>query len=919
MEKMLIQAILSLFFVGSSYAQQLKSLNLKNNLDLNQVITSDNRNINCNQLIPLFTVDLDNISYTSSSSKTSDGKIFEIGHGITFTVSSDPTFAKGYKGVIIFTNQSRDTVELANMVPLGQLPDHIYITGSGPMELARARLFRPGLGSIGVNLPDNAWEMGYCSVELDGEYSVCAISRRIKWENSVFRRYRTFVAPGGTVTYTIYADLFKGEWQNGLKLMFHDRWLYDLDSFDNSLFEREDLKWIRKKYLITLQYAWDKDYYDYQTSSYGFDKFLAEGKRLMGGYDVYGIWPTWPRLGVDSRNQWDLYRDLPGGLVKMRELADYSRKKGTKFFIEFNPWDQSTREENPYKGMAELINATWADGVVLDTRGSSSYELQKAADSVKHGVVMYSEGMAVTQDMPGIVSGRVHDAIFFQPPLNLNKLIKPDFAIFRVCQLSQGNIRRETSISFFNGYGTEINTFAPGRPEWMEEEYLYLGKTLKILRENSSVFTSGDWIPLISTLKDSIWVNQWNGQNKVIFTIFSLIPDGYHGDLFQVDTKPDYHYISLWNNEEIEPEWVKGKSYLPVSVQSFNRSWLKSRLEGNVECVAGFPKYLEVNLKMDSLRINSASGDSILIWAGDPSYQKSPRIFPAKASCINLTDNFGFYEGKFVVQLFSHGELADQRIVNLKPGTPRLISKTCKTEPPKEKPMGMVMVPGGLIKYFPEYHEKFIPYPSYSNEKVFINGFYIDIYPVTNKQYYDFVTQSGYLPGDTVNYLKHWRNGKYLPGYENHPVVYVSLEDAQAYAIWAGKRLPTELEWQLAAQGSDERLWPWGKVFNPNFCNNALGNSTDVNRFSKGKSPFGVMDLVGNVWQFTNDVYHNGSYRFVMIKGGSFFKPTSSWWYVQGGPQPLNITQMLLLVSPGFDRNETVGFRCAIDAQIKRK
>ncbi len=73
--------------------------------------------------------------------------------------------------------------------------------------------------------------------------------------------------------------------------------------------------------------------------------------------------------------------------------------------------------------------------------------------------------------------------------------------------------------------------------------------------------------------------------------------------------------------------------------------------------------------------------------------------------------------------------------------------------------------------------------------------------------------------------------------------------------------------------------------------------------------------MVGNVWQLTNDVYDNGSYRFVIIRGGSYYNPESSIWYVKGGPQPLDRTQMLLLVSPGFNRNATVGFRCVKDSE----
>jgi formylglycine-generating enzyme required for sulfatase activity len=98
-------------------------------------------------------------------------------------------------------------------------------------------------------------------------------------------------------------------------------------------------------------------------------------------------------------------------------------------------------------------------------------------------------------------------------------------------------------------------------------------------------------------------------------------------------------------------------------------------------------------------------------------------------------------------------------------------------------------------------------------------------------------------------------------------------------------------------------------------CNIGNDKLASVVEYPEGLSPFGVFDLVGNVWQLTNDVYDNGSYYFIIMRGGSFYNPTSSWWYVKGGPQPMNKTQMLLRVSPSFERNATVGFRCVKDAE----
>ena len=88
-------------------------------------------------------------------------------------------------------------------------------------------------------------------------------------------------------------------------------------------------------------------------------------------------------------------------------------------------------------------------------------------------------------------------------------------------------------------------------------------------------------------------------------------------------------------------------------------------------------------------------------------------------------------------------------------------------------------------------------------------------------------------------------------------------------------------------------------------------SATDT--YPQGKNPFGLMDLVGNVWQMTSDEYDNGAYYFSLIRGGSHYNPTSSWWYIKGGPQSLDKNQMYLFVGPGFDRSATVGFRCVKD------
>jgi formylglycine-generating enzyme required for sulfatase activity len=150
-------------------------------------------------------------------------------------------------------------------------------------------------------------------------------------------------------------------------------------------------------------------------------------------------------------------------------------------------------------------------------------------------------------------------------------------------------------------------------------------------------------------------------------------------------------------------------------------------------------------------------------------------------------------------------------------------------------------------------------------------------------------------------------------GLEEHPVVYVDLGDARAFAAWAGKRLPTEEEWQYAAQGPEALRYPWGNEMRPGMCNSGeSGGTTPVTAFPEGRSPFGCLDMCGNTWEWTESERSDGRTRFCILRGGSWFAARGSAWYMDGGPAPCAFGAKFLLMWPGLDRCATVGFRCAV-------
>jgi gamma-glutamyl hercynylcysteine S-oxide synthase len=263
---------------------------------------------------------------------------------------------------------------------------------------------------------------------------------------------------------------------------------------------------------------------------------------------------------------------------------------------------------------------------------------------------------------------------------------------------------------------------------------------------------------------------------------------------------------------------------------------------------------------------------------------------------------------------------------------PQELVTITQTKPAANPPPGMVLIPAAIYDFQVSGIEiegdndigVDVQYPwedsprRHHKHTIRIKAFYFDRFLVTNSGFKKFLDATGYHPLDDYNFLKDWTNGTYPEGWANKPVTWVSLEDARAYCRWAGKRLPHEWEWQYAAQGVDGRLYPWGNEWNaeavpPPDKRRVMREPTDVNAYPKGASPFQVLDLTGNVWQWT-DEYRDDHTRAAILRGGSYYQTQGSMWYF---PQAYKLNEhgKLLLMAPGKDRAGTLGFRCVVDTQ----
>ena len=243
-----------------------------------------------------------------------------------------------------------------------------------------------------------------------------------------------------------------------------------------------------------------------------------------------------------------------------------------------------------------------------------------------------------------------------------------------------------------------------------------------------------------------------------------------------------------------------------------------------------------------------------------------------------------------------------QKILGLKEPHPEQVHPS--VEPLRtEAPTDMVKVPKGPFLY----GEKRV-------HETIDQDYWIDKSPVTNEKYRGFILADGYgsqaywssegwkwKTEKNIRSPKYWNDAKWNQA--DHPIVGVNYYEAEAYAKWAGKRLPTEREWEKAARGEDGRKYPWGNEFDQKKCNSeesAIGHTTPVTQYPRGVNPYGCYDMAGNVWEWCADLYDEKKDSRV-LRGGSWFNTAGS----------LRVSYRLSCNA--FNRLYNIGFRLVQD------
>ncbi|MHB8655895.1 MAG: formylglycine-generating enzyme family protein [Terriglobia bacterium] len=643
--------------------------------------------------------------------------------------------------------------------------------------------------------------------------------------------------------------------------------------YDPSQYERPQLKWAQSSFIQPQMMIEDRYFYDPVAHKYTVDRYLDDLEKRYGGIDSVLIWHTYPNIGIDNRDQYDLLRDMPGGIEGLRQMIRDFHRRGVRVLFPVMLWDQGTRDpklpnaEATAKAMAEI----GADGINGDTLDGVPRSFRIASDKTDDPIVLEPEVGPADEAIQWNNMSWGYWKYPFVPMISRYKWLEPRHMV-NVCDRWNHRKTDNLQFAFFNGVGYESweniwgiwNQITPRDAE-------ALRRVAKIERAFAPLLVSQGWVPHTPTLRYGIFASMFPGDGQTLWTIVNRNQYDVAGKQIEVPYHAGERFYDVWHGEELKPE-IHG-----------DQATLRFDIEGE-----GFGALLAQN--------ELASGKVAALLETMKEFSRTP-----------------------LKSLSAEWHFLPQKLVEIPP-----------TAPAASAPAGMVAIPAGDYNFqtagimieggndvgvdvqFPWEDSP----RRFHSHKMHVKSFYIDKYPVTNAEFKKFVDATRYHPVDDHNFLRDWKNGTYPEGWGDKPVTWVSLEDARAYASWAGKRLPHEWEWQYAAQGTDGRLYPWGNEWDPSAVpvpdkGRDMRPSTNVDAYPEGASPFGVMDMVGNVWQWT-DEFMDEHTRAGILKGGSYYQPQSSLWYF---PQAYKLNEhgKYLLMAPSKDRAGTLGFRCVKD------
>lgn len=618
------------------------------------------------------------------------------------------------------------------------------------------------------------------------------------------------------------------------------------------------LDWTHTNFVMGFVFVWDHTFWDVENGSYLVDEYCQTMEKEFGGLQSVVLWHSYPNIGIDEKNQFEFFHAMPGGIDGLKQVVADFQQNGVKVFLTYNPWDLDTRrpENHDFKELAKMIEVSGADGIYLDTWRSSKgvISIFDVENSIRDEASILGREVAFTTEiLPEFKDLYGRDALtsswgqeidpFHFTDLSHQKWLMPEHKQYYISRMTK-NRKPLLAHAWINGQGIQVweNIFGTMNL-WSAEHRQWLRKMNAIWQSYGHIYLTDNWKPLIPLQSKSVIASSWENDNVMIM---NLVDTSSTPDLLMVDiaAEKQYKYFDLWNGTELTPYIKDGRDVITLKIDEFG-SLLRLHSEDE---------------HVQKLLIQQRSETLTPLPVPDEYNQEQSIKKPLKYS-YSPSQNAGF----------------SPELLEIRGGeetfTARHIWREGRCYPNMEAAHNHDLVlthEDGAQRILHTHREVCQDYSIMSRV-------------VTNGQFADFLKDSGYQPRYSENFLNHWKGNTCPPELSNDPVVYVSLEDARAFANWAGMELPGEWEWQKSAME-----YPESFVFN-------------------------------EVFEWNESERFDGYNRFVTLRGGCcrWITP-SSWWYlpggaygeIAGGPQKFDSHVKYFLMYPGLDRASTIGFRC---------
>ncbi len=553
--------------------------------------------------------------------------------------------------------------------------------------------------------------------------------------------------------------------------------------------------------VMNVAWLWDDLLYDHASGTFTVDRYVDAAQQEFGGFDGVTLWNAYPALGVDDRNHFAWFEDVP----ELPEVVARFQARGVRVYLSYYPWEMGSGAEAVGTVVA-LVRKLGVDGVFLDTAKEASSALRDALDAIDPALTLEGESKV---PLARVAAQTMSWAQWFAdsdtPGVLRTKWLERRHEIHHIRRWHRDHLD-ELHSAWLNGTGVLVWEIVFGVwVGWNARDKATLRAMQTVYRSHADWFVSEDWEPLAATSAPQLVASKWVHEGVPLWTLANRGGD-YDGPWIAGEGLVDV------SNGRPAGGFIAAGGIVAVSAATAPSGRSASRPSraagrGNHASQSTFPARAAIRIPPPIVRhVTAPDGMATVDWPGgdiEVSYR------------LRETGLYG--EAPFIDEW--------------KPLPPRLHAMATMTR------------------------------------HVAASRFAIGIREVTAAQFQHFVATTIFRPA---------RAERFAPGGDG-PATHVELDDARAYAHWAGLRLPTEDEWQIAAHlGLLERATPL-------------------------------------VWNLTESEHRDGRSRFAILKGGCQPVAAPSDWYVESGPMPPERSVKLVLCGAGLLRSPNIGFRCAVD------